>query len=1005
MVTLRRAIGLSIFAIMLVITIASAVWGAIPTANVVMALELNGDLTDETGHINCSGYNSPTHNASITSPTNMGTGYEFIGYPTNNESIYCNDLSSYVANDATIVMWYRVNKYLPTSGETSGNLNFGASTQANHMPYVNGDYYIDTFRTAYVNVPKGANHTNSTSWTMFTVTTEGGGYWKTYENGQQTGQAVAEASVTFSSNTTFPADPVYMGEKQYMSGAVTAFYLFNTTLDASQINELYNSGDGIEYPFASISQGNFTIEAYENASQDQILEFNATIHNITQNNETPDVYYNNTGYPTYVFNDASLLEDGDASTYTNKSGTVAILMENWTLPENTTTAYYTLVSGNETHKYNDTYGTPTACLTNPVQIQVQSSSGHWAIVHCYNGSAYIGVGSRAIAPSAITRFYETNMTWHKHTNYTTTNGVINETFATNTTHDTLIWTNNFINQTHKNYNTTNNLKANLTQKAMESINFTLTNPSPHQTGYNYTLSCEYTNPTDLNTTAYYHILNTQHGTTHNFTDTNYTIPKDYFADQLEFWCSVNTTYRTDNSSNNGTTANNTIDTLLTIQSLDSWYNLINSTNYLFYSTGNNYTSNPLYILATEFLNMTHKVSTEITRIIDNSGFHRTINHTINLTENTTQYNLSLPPSMLILNFSTSTTGIIQDLDRRTNFTNQTFIIIQQNLSAGYVGIYFNNVTNWTQFYEYDNTETTHINENITILGSSANWYTYIEVQDYASSPIEDAIVRIEYSTYDTAFPTWSNHTLIGQRLTNSEGVTYFWITQGATQKLTISKAGYDTVTLLLLAGDRSFTESSPLIIKMRDSITTINDYAFLYTPNRFRNRSATIPVMISAQSITPTEIYYTTTYRQDQNISNQGITATRTDQGTYRFTLTPNTDFATTTTDNITLLIYIDSTLWANKTIEYDTTNLTKMFENDTFEALTDTVVKPIIFILLILIACAVSILTKGEQTGATAFKIGAVSTVLIHTDYWFLTTVIAVGYGLKVVRQFIQND
>ena len=152
-----------------------------------------------------------------------------------------------------------------------------------------------------------------------------------------------------------------------------------------------------------------------------------------------------------------------------------------------------------------------------------------------------------------------------------------------------------------------------------------------------------------------------------------------------------------------------------------------------------------------------------------------------------------------------------------------------------------NGENWTQYYEYDNDYDTHVSENVEIL-SQADWTGYFQVVAYDGTPIKDATIRAEASYPLQNNGSWVNHTLIGQRLTDLEGYTFFIFDSRTEVLLTVMKDGYAPVEVLMTVGDEEWdgTKSTATQIQMLESDEGVYDTAWISVPRTVKNKSEDI---------------------------------------------------------------------------------------------------------------------------------------------------------------------
>lgn len=102
---------------------------------------------------------------------------------------------------------------------------------------------------------QGANYTlTAGTWFMLTCTWDGSNH-KLYINGSGT-PTITQASTRTGTNTgtdtyfKMGGDP---GDNRFVDGMIDEFGVWSRVLTSSEITELYNSGDGLQYPFTDVT--------------------------------------------------------------------------------------------------------------------------------------------------------------------------------------------------------------------------------------------------------------------------------------------------------------------------------------------------------------------------------------------------------------------------------------------------------------------------------------------------------------------------------------------------------------------------------------------------------------------------------------------------------------------------------------------------------------------------------------------------------------------------------
>lgn len=116
-------------------------------------------------------------------------------------------------------------------------------------------FVVNTGNTFY-----GANGTTSISTgTWYFVV---GTYNSTTKEARIFVNGIEEGSVTLSGTIATPTGDIYFGAGffsglgNYLDGYIDESFIFNRELSDSEILELYNSGSGLQYPFASLGYSN-----------------------------------------------------------------------------------------------------------------------------------------------------------------------------------------------------------------------------------------------------------------------------------------------------------------------------------------------------------------------------------------------------------------------------------------------------------------------------------------------------------------------------------------------------------------------------------------------------------------------------------------------------------------------------------------------------------------------------------------------------------------------------
>lgn len=390
---------------------------------------------------------------------------------------------------------------------------------------------------------------------------------------------------------------------------------------------------------------------------------------------------------------------------------------------------------------------------------------------------------------------------------------------------------------------------------------------------------------------------------------------------------------------------------------------------------------------------------------------------VNITFNLTQNHLGL--SFEYNGTANVTSGWISDLEKSRNFTAANYTIPMANLTRGLVEVRFGMIEggNHTQYFEFINTYDDDINETLEILNAS-DWYSYFKVTDQANTPLENATIRAEMSWFGITPGQWVYHKLFGQRITRDDGLTFFYADVKSEVMVTVTKDGYAPVQMLITIGDTEWTASNPYIIKMQQVSGISDNAAYYYVPNSYYDASKNIYGFIMA--VDKDSVKWTTSHRTSLGMASVDVTYLEDVTYRYPLTLVAGRDFSIGTPNEINLSIYIDNALWKTRTIEYSYYNGSYFYteseqgrghnttihlerDSNTFE-IEDSILNPILFILVILLTFSIGAMTKNDNIAETVFKFGSAGLVLISTQFVWLTLLVAVHYVALGLRKVISE-
>lgn len=589
--------------------------------------------------------------------------------------------------------------------------------------------------------------------------------------------------------------------------------------------------------------------------------------------------------------------------------------------------------------------------------------------------------------------------------YTTTNGTIVTTISNNTQAEVNITINatGFDQLTATNWNVTNtNYWANMTGITITDITPDIEETTGIYVGETINVSCTYTNNTGLTTTQTNYLYNLNDTTlliNYN-TTSSYTLLITDWMDYINYTCRICTQYYCQNDS---TYINDDeIDARVTFSIYNYLDALISSTETIMPTYSITEYNNPFTQLLSTFLTQNNKSMPITVNITDLTYMNRDYNNASYIINESQTFNFTLDPNELTITFSETTEGLIRDEEKAMNFSNSSIVVVQQNLTDGYVKVLFNinGEGNWTQYYEYINTNYLHVSETIEILGTDADTISYIRLLDEGNNVIPDVVIRA-YTVEPTDYPLYTDHDFMGQRLTDEEGYTFFVFNDNSTVVLVYTANGYETKTQIIIPSDLGATTRDNAHVVRLDESSSYTDFTMtVYIQNVFYTRNSNILGTIFAPN--RDQVAITTTYAQSLGLNNTILTADSLDR--YDITLIPNTHFSNTTTDNITLLIYDNGVNWRNITITYDTGETNEILTTSTFTALSQPILAIMLAIALITISTIIGFMIPNGTSGHTTFMTGGLILSLISIQFWMLTVICLTYWTLRMIQGVIKE-
>jgi len=212
-------------------------------SNLVAYYDFEGDANDESGNNN----HGTNHGATLTTGK-IGQGYSFDGI---NDYIDIGNLESYFTDEATLIMWIKLDNNIPTKRKYTALIDFGTSHPWNvksyysstAYPWTDNKLYMDVFRNN--RIEKIDNSFDKSQWHMLTIVNKPGadGY-KIYQDNNEIYSGIGEGSITLNSrgNELIGKDysfPYYHPYNYYFDGLIDEVKIWNRALSESEIMKEY----------------------------------------------------------------------------------------------------------------------------------------------------------------------------------------------------------------------------------------------------------------------------------------------------------------------------------------------------------------------------------------------------------------------------------------------------------------------------------------------------------------------------------------------------------------------------------------------------------------------------------------------------------------------------------------------------------------------------------------------------------------------------------------------
>lgn len=438
--------------------------------------------------------------------------------------------------------------------------------------------------------------------------------------------------------------------------------------------------------------------------------------------------------------------------------------------------------------------------------------------------------------------------------------------------------------------------------------------------------------------------------------------------------------------------------------------LLTNPSTLSLNTSNSYVGNPWKENILNYLDEDNKNYQIFLNVTDTGYIHipATYNFTYNTTTKTHYVNMS--PNELMLYFYqsngslTSVEGTIIDSENlESTFNGTSVLVIQEDIANGKVLVLINHIgyVNWTQYYEYIKTTGQHITENIYIT-DQIDWSVYYQVLDQNERLIENAVIRLEYFYADSGIGTAFANRVLGQRLTNADGQTFFLLDSDIIARVTVTKDGYTPVIFQEAVGDEEWTSSNPRQIILTKSEFGADNQKWDLMPRRFENRSASISGLVMSKGMTT--VSYTTAYRISQGESTSDVTTLCNAYDECPITLVSGIDYNPIGNSNITLMLYTDGENWRNVTIVYkDQEEVTDAFKIE--NTIEQKWLNIALFIMILTLSVGASLLIRNPNAGLYTFIATGALASIISSSFLWLGLIAVLYFIIKVlIKRMIET-
>ncbi|MFO7968663.1 MAG: LamG domain-containing protein [Candidatus Izemoplasmatales bacterium] len=397
------------FVIIFLIVIVSSVASANLNDNITAAYNLDGDATDS------AGTNDGTNNGATFVSGKIDQAASFDG--VNDKIVISSDTSlNFGTGDFTLNFWiksfasdstqYILDKKSGSLGYDGVGYMVGFSSE-NFLSFSVGD------GTHKRRLDTTSNYAGDNEWQMFTLVWD-----KTndiqkiyYNNNLENSQTIGTFGSISSTNNMLIG--VGYTNDEWINADIDAVNIYNRALTSTEVSELYNNNDGIQYPF----QNNFKINANNIHTNESLSNFYAIINNTQYNSKDQEIitdipinttnlynitvgktdWYSNEYINYNISNQTTLIANLSSKyAYLNVNATdindnyiqnltaTAISYNSSYTYENTTTNYITKLKLNWTETYNISVDAPLYALyNNNKNIYIENFSQDITIENLY----------------------------------------------------------------------------------------------------------------------------------------------------------------------------------------------------------------------------------------------------------------------------------------------------------------------------------------------------------------------------------------------------------------------------------------------------------------------------------------------------------------------------------------------------------------------------------------------------------------------------------------------